>query len=380
MKSLLYIILFLSAGASLKAVASHDTDKGQTSLRAGSRRTQDDCDSVLDIICKLQNTRTFCAMVRTAITDDPALFEGISGGSPYTVFAPTDTAFEQTPQLEELSPEEKHRTLMFHFYQNVIMTNDDLDCMVKLTSVTGDTSRVKCRRKSAGVYTKFQRGQGNKDLDDYPLIDIKSKPACSGIIHRLDHVLLPTVFDPFKDLLVNPIDEEEEVPESEEEEEPEPEEEEEPELPEEEEPELPEEEEPESEEEEEPELPEEEEPEPEEEEEEEPELPEEEDPEAEEEEEEEEVKYTLDGIDFGRDKEEIKETYTMEDFDFGRDKKCVNCVTGSDIEVTYVEQSVEKAAEDVEEEKKGPRIGALGINLIIFSTLLLCFVFVCMRR
>lgn len=37
-------------------------------------------------------------------------------------------------------------------------------------------------------------------------------------------------------------------------------------------------------------------------------------------------------------------------------------------------------AEEPEMVPEAPRIGALGINLIIFSTLLLCFVFVCMRR
>lgn len=360
-------LFLLPAVASLKAVGNHDASRGQSSLRAGSRRTQDDCESVLDIICKLQNTRTFCEMVKTVTDENALLLDGISGGSPYTVFAPTDTAFEQTPQLEELSSEEKNRLLMFHFYENVVMTTDDLACQTKLTSLTGDTSRVKCRRKSAGVYTKYQRGQGNKDLDDYPLIDFKSKIACSGIIHRLDHVLLPIVFDPFKDLLVDAVAEETEEEEEptiiaeEEKEEPEPEEDE-------------------------TEPPEEEEPAEEESVEEEPEqeevvtdAPEEEEPE----EEEEELSLTDDAGD-QTDETVVANPHTLDGVDFGREDGCRDCVTGTDIEVTEVtqpgiEQTVQEA-EKVEEEKKGPRIGALGINLIIFSTLLLCFVFVCMRR
>merc|ERR1712086_381990 len=81
-------------------------------------------------------------------------------------------------------------------------TYSDLECQDKLISLTGDTSRVKCRRVEAGVYTKYQRGKGNKELDNYPLIDIKSKEACSGIIHRIDHVLLPELFKPFEELVV----------------------------------------------------------------------------------------------------------------------------------------------------------------------------------
>jgi len=365
MKFFADVTLFLSllpAIASLKAVASHDTERGQTSLRAGSRRTQDDCESILDIICKLQNTRTFCEMVKTVTDDNTLLLEGISGGSPYTVFAPTDTAFEQTPQLEQLSPEEKNRLLMFHFYENVVLTDDDLECQTKLTSLTGDTSRVKCRRKSAGVYTKYQRGQGNKDIDDYPLIDIKSKVACSGIIHRLDHVLLPIVFDPFKGLLVNPVAEETE-------------EEEEPVVTSQEQEEEPEEEEDETETEPPTEPPTKEGTEP----------PEEYVPEIEPPEEvvtdapeEEEPEEETDGAVV------TDPTHTLDDVDFNREDGCKDCVTGTDIEVTEVtqtgiEQTVQEA-EKVEEEKRGPRIGALGINLIIFSTLLLCFVFVCMRR
>ena len=72
---------------------------------------------------------------------------------------------------------------------------------------------------------------------------------------------------------------------------------------------------------------------------------------------------------------------TLDGIDFDRDEGCTNCIPGSNIEITEV-SSTEDESIKVEEsvDQKKPRIGALGINLIIFSTLLLCFVFVCMRR
>jgi len=161
----------------------------------------EDCDSIMNIICKLKNTSTFCELVKEALLLNIELGLRLGMGRPYTVFAPTNDAFEEwEDQFLRLTPEQKNRTLLFHFNEDVIKTYEDMECQSKLLSVSGDTSRVKCRRKSPGVYLKFQRGNGNKELNNFPLIDIKNKPACSGIIHRIDHVLLPAVFSPFEQL------------------------------------------------------------------------------------------------------------------------------------------------------------------------------------
>jgi len=376
MKLFFEFTLFLSllwAASSLKTSTKNHSVESKTSLRAGSRRAEDavDCGSVMDIICSLQNTRTFCDMVTQAANDYATFREGLSGDRPYTVFAPTDEAFTAyEAELVQLNPDEIYRTLLFHFYEDIVLTNSELACQAKLTSLTGDTSRVKCRRKTAGVYTKYQRGKGNKELDDYPLIDSKSKEACSGIIHRIDHILLPEVFKPFEELVVvqegGAVAETPEVEEDVDTEEVQKEE---------------------------------------------PTVVEDDEDEAEEEpvfeepagveqvnnnvvatetaiiaavETEEEVVEPEEPtvVEDGGTTEVITE-HTLDGIDFKRDKECRNCVAGTSIEVTEVtsvqDETTVKEAEAVEE-KKGTRIGALGINLIIFSTLLLCFVFVCMRR
>jgi len=377
MKLFLDITLLLSVlatGVSLNVVSNVDVKESQNSLRAGSRRLDESCKSVKDVVCELSNTQTFCEMVTKAVKTYPEFGNGLDGGRPYTVFAPTDDAFSMVEkQLFALSPEEVYRTLLFHFNEDVIMTYSDLECQDKLISLTGDTSRVKCRRVEAGVYTKYQRGKGNKELDNYPLIDIKSKEACSGIIHRIDHVLLPILFQPFEELIeIEVVDEEESVdvvvvPEKEEEES-------------EDDVAISDEEEKVSEDEKIDVVP--------------------------EEDSEEEPAADVVGI-IGEinesvgiiAEEEEENTVVIEedeqgkgisDIDFGRDNKLPvghsKYVPGTQIRDTEPEPgsvvvipSVE-ASEEPEVAPESPRIGALGINLIIFSTLLLCFVFVCMRR
>ncbi len=226
--------------------------------------------------------------------------EKLSAGTTFTVFAPTNEAFANvTEQLAQLSDKEREEIILFHFNEGSVMTYEDLECTMTLMSLSGDTSRTKCRRISVGVYAKHQRGSGNEKLDQFPRIESKSKEACDGIIHRLDHVMLPTLYKPFKELLpekepdnVIIIDEPVEEPES---------------------------------------------------------SPEE----------------TNSSVSTPVDTPQVSENGDL------------TTTVDSSIEK---QDSVGQGSTGSQAEKKDPPIGALGINLIIFSTLLLCFVFVCMRR
>eukprot|EP00531_Pseudo-nitzschia_arenysensis_P002378 CAMPEP_0116133966 /NCGR_PEP_ID=MMETSP0329-20121206/10395_1 /TAXON_ID=697910 /ORGANISM="Pseudo-nitzschia arenysensis, Strain B593" /LENGTH=301 /DNA_ID=CAMNT_0003628647 /DNA_START=265 /DNA_END=1170 /DNA_ORIENTATION=- len=301
MKTLFYITLTLSllaTGFSLKTVAKTNEVGGSNFLRAGSRRTEETCDSVKKIICSMQNTVTFCDMVEELEATNAEFSEKLSGGTAFTVFAPTNEAFGNvTEQLAQLSDKEKEEIILFHFNEGSVLTYEDLECTMTLMSLNGDTSRTKCRRKSVGVYAKHQRGSGNEKLEQFPRIDSKSKEACDGIIHRLDQVMLPSLYKPFKEFLpekepdnVIIIDDPEEESES---------------------------------------------------------SPDE----------------TDNSVSTPVDTPQVSENGDM---------------------TTTGDQSIEKEDKvdqgDQGGAKKDPPIGALGINLIIFSTLLLCFVFVCMRR
>lgn len=174
------------------------------------------CRSVRDIICSTPDTNTFCEMVTKASDEYSEFSEGLDGARPYTVFAPTDEAFERYEgELLSLKDTELFRTLLFHFYEDIALKGDDLGCQGKLVSLTGDMSRTKCKRITAGVYTKHQRGRGNKAIGDFPEIDLAtSADACSGVVHKISHVLLPIAFKPFKPYLIE-VDEAVAVPEEE---------------------------------------------------------------------------------------------------------------------------------------------------------------------
>lgn len=213
-----YIALVLSlvartTRASLSTLVAHENGI-QTSLRAGStRRAQESCKSIRRVICSLGNTKKFCELVTAALEDSNDYDIDIDGPSIYTVFAPTDEAFAKIEEpLSQLTPEELRRTLYFHFYPDIAMTYMGFECSEKLVSVTGDGSRTKCRRKEPGVYAKHQRGDGNLDLNQFPRIDDKTKEACSGLIHRLNHVMLPIVYKPFKPFLPPPTEKPTEKP------------------------------------------------------------------------------------------------------------------------------------------------------------------------
>lgn len=273
-------------------------------------------------------------MVTKASSEYTEFGDGLEGATPYTVFAPTDDAFKLIEgRLLELAPEELYRTLLFHFYEDVVMTYDTLDCSTKLTSLTGDTSRTKCRRKSAGVYVKNQRGQGNTELDDYPRIDIMSKEACAGIVHRIDHVMLPIVFKPFEDLVVDVVESDEDaiivnadaetdIDEDEEE------------------------------------------------------SAEKEKPVGENKKDEKpDTVENNEPLIIAEKEDEITDYIDEEPEETGS-----NDAETEDPEIPSEVLDDETISQANQQPRSGPSIGALGINLIIFSTLLLCFVFVCMRR
>ncbi len=281
------------------------------------------------------------------------LNQKLMGGSSCTVFAPTDDAFlNATSRLDQLSEKEMEEIILFHFNENVVKTLGDLACTEQLTSLSGEKSRTKCRRISVGVYLKHQRGDGNLDLDQFPIINVNSNEACDGIVHRLDTVMLPKVYKPFKDLVPsekkppqmailpdveepiiindNEDDDEEVVPPTEP-------------------PTEPPTDSPPSEEVSPSEAP-----------------PSEEVPPSE-------APANEGGNSTGETDDE-----PSEGDDSTEETSDNNAVDLQKPDPGTSSTTIENAVDGEETKKKG--IGALGINLIIFSTLLLCFVFVCMRR
>ncbi len=110
------------------------------------------------------------------------LVDLLSGKGPFTVFAPTDKAFEKLPEgtVESLlKPENKEKLvaiLKYHVVPGNVMAKD----VVKLTSA----------KTAQGSEIKVKVTDGKVSINDAKVV--KADVACkNGVIHVIDTVILP---------------------------------------------------------------------------------------------------------------------------------------------------------------------------------------------
>jgi len=104
-----------------------------------------------------------------------------SENGPFTVFAPTDDAFNALPDgtLENLSAEELAQILQFHATEGAIESGD-LQASQDVASLLGEELLVE---SGDGVIINASANVVNADID-----------ASNGVIHAIDEVLLPAGF------------------------------------------------------------------------------------------------------------------------------------------------------------------------------------------
>lgn len=136
------------------------------------------CDkTIVEVAVGSDDFETLVAAVKAA-----DLVETLSGKGPFTVFAPTDDAFDKLPKgtLEELvKPENKAKLtaiLTYHVVAGKVMAAD----VVKLKSAkTVQGQKVRIRVKDGKVMVN------NANV-------VKTDIACkNGVIHVIDAVILP---------------------------------------------------------------------------------------------------------------------------------------------------------------------------------------------
>jgi uncharacterized surface protein with fasciclin (FAS1) repeats len=152
---------------------------GEQSQLSGQSGVVDDVSNpnVVQIAAGSKDHTTLVAAVKAA-----GLVDALSNAGPFTVFAPTNAAFEKLPAgtVEGLLATEKKDALTdileYHVYVGVL----------KAESLTDGQSLGQVNGKNAKVVMK----------DGAPLINGKARivasvPASNGIIHVIDEVLLP---------------------------------------------------------------------------------------------------------------------------------------------------------------------------------------------
>lgn len=145
-----------------------------------------------DIICNEDNDFSiFCDTLELAELDHP-----LRDGGHWTVFAPTDDAFDEFDQtlLEVVlgDTELLSYVLLFHMVQNNILYVDDLECMHTIEMANGRDSRHVCIGRNSGNTNEslYQKGSGNPRNDMPQIIDTDIE-ACNGVIHIVNRIMLP---------------------------------------------------------------------------------------------------------------------------------------------------------------------------------------------
>jgi uncharacterized surface protein with fasciclin (FAS1) repeats len=187
MKRILMIPVLAVALLSLSATASFAQNKEKTVMVGGAPMYPSK--NIVENAVNSKEHTTLVAAVKAA-----GLVETLEGAGPFTVFAPTNKAFDMLPKgtVETLlKPENKDKltsVLTYHVVAGNLDSKALMDKvkagngMAKLTTVNGEELTVMMKGKMLMV--KDSKG-GVAD------ITTKDVYQSNGVIHVIDHVLMP---------------------------------------------------------------------------------------------------------------------------------------------------------------------------------------------
>ena len=184
MKKLLNIVIVLSSVIILSCnntntVTEQTTEEPEVSAGGGQASVQDDVSAkdVVKIAAGSKDHTTLVAAIKQA-----DLVNALSNAGPFTVFAPTNAAFDKIPKetLDNLMKDENKAQLedilQYHVYVGTLKTELMEDGQT-LNQVNGGNITI----------TK----KDGKVIVNNSATVIASIPAANGIIHVIDGVLLP---------------------------------------------------------------------------------------------------------------------------------------------------------------------------------------------
>tara|TARA_R110002096_G_scaffold2071_1_gene10795 strand:+ start:7276 stop:7791 length:516 start_codon:yes stop_codon:yes gene_type:complete len=110
------------------------------------------------------------------------LVDTLKGDGPFTVFAPTDAAFEKLPEgaVESLLKPENRDQLVSILTYHVVLGK----------VFAADVVKLKSAKTVNGASVAIQVADGNVSIDDASIVTTDIK-ASNGVIHVIDNVILP---------------------------------------------------------------------------------------------------------------------------------------------------------------------------------------------
>jgi uncharacterized surface protein with fasciclin (FAS1) repeats len=182
-------IFHIALGAALFFGASCNSEKNSVSeppaakeenANGGGQSAVKDDESQKDVVKVAASSKEHTTLVAAVKAAD--LVNALSNAGPFTVFAPTNAAFDKLPKgtVEDLlKPENKEKLqdiLQYHVFVGTLKTDFMQDGQV-LNEVNGGNITI-------------QKKEGKVMINNSATI-IASIPASNGIIHVIDGVLLP---------------------------------------------------------------------------------------------------------------------------------------------------------------------------------------------
>lgn len=179
-----WIPLLISAGLLVQScgnnTATSSTSGVSSELTPGGQSAVKDDDSQKDIVKVAIGSADHSTLVKAV--QAAGLVDVLSNAGPFTVFAPTNAAFDKLPAgtLDQLlqagSKADLENILQYHVYVGVIKTDLMNDGQI-LGQANGDNITLSVKDGKVQV-----NGKANI---------VASVPATNGIIHVIDEVLLP---------------------------------------------------------------------------------------------------------------------------------------------------------------------------------------------
>ena len=184
MKKLLNIVIVLSSVIILSCnntntVTEQTTEEPELSAGGGQASVQDDVSAkdVVKIAAGSKDHTTLVAAIKQA-----DLVNALSNAGPFTVFAPTNAAFDKIPKetLDNLMKDENKAQLedilQYHVYVGTVKT-DMMEDGQTLNQVNGGNITI-------------TKKDGKVIINNSATVMV-SIPAANGIIHVIDGVLMP---------------------------------------------------------------------------------------------------------------------------------------------------------------------------------------------
>ncbi len=171
-----WVHLTSAAGVLLLAIALSVPAAAQTTADATDpgAETETQTDAAKPIVDMLRDTGQYNTFVQAL--EQTGLDGALADGGPYTVFAPTDAAFEALGQnLSALEPQKLVRILRQHIIVGTV-TADDLTRISRVQVVTGDTLTV---------------GDNGASIAGAAIAS-PDQQADNGVVHGVDTVLMPS--------------------------------------------------------------------------------------------------------------------------------------------------------------------------------------------